>query len=520
MHQDILKAIKESAKNLSPISTLAQLYLESGYRPGKALSTLASPPNHNLFGIKASDPQFTAANKGKTWDLFWTKEWDDKSKRFIDIQAPFRIYPNYIASIKDHDEFFVSTPSRVERYKATREATNLKDEVRELGASGYATDPEYAKKINEIIADYKMEETFPVKDIAKFNKQTSGGVVNVGYIGIDIGHGANTRETGGGKAVYKNGKWHEEHDFNSMVAKALKAKLEKSGHKVTYGAQQPFSNEVGLTTRTNKFNELNVDVVVSIHANYVNNASVNGICAFYWHDHKESKRLGAEIMAQFKKQGQDIYSPSTGGNIASVPGTWTDFHMVRQTKMTAVLMELGFMSGNKDFDKVFGNQQSKYVEQMAQGLLEGINKFFGTTTPSETINRYNPKGLAETKLNAYRPPALAFKRFKVGDTVTFRDTFNSWYNPDTKSYMATTKAKDIQGTKDTIVEVKKVDIDWSEYAYLVKGYNSWVLEQDLVEPRAHWSTPVAPETPVTEDDDFALYELDGQWYKVEKVENP
>src|SRR5699024_1253599 len=122
MHQDIIKAIKESAKNLSPIGTLAQLYLESGYRPGKALSTLASPPNHNLFGIKASDPQFTSANKGKTWELFWTKEWDDKSKRFIDIQAPFRIYPDYASSIKDHDAFFVSTPSRVERYKKVREA--------------------------------------------------------------------------------------------------------------------------------------------------------------------------------------------------------------------------------------------------------------------------------------------------------------------------------------------------------------------------------------------------------------
>lgn len=517
MHQDIIKAIKESAKNLSPIGTLAQLYLESGYRPGKGLSTLASPPNHNLFGIKAADPQFTPDNKGKTWDLFWTKEWDDRNKRFIDIQAPFRTYPDYVPSIRDHDAFLVSTPSRVERYRKVREASSLAEEIKELGKSGYATDPNYETKLLNIIKEYKMEETFPVKDIAKFNK--TGGS-KVGYIGIDIGHGANTRETGGGKAVYANGKWHEEHDFNSMVAKALKAKLEKSGHKVTYGAQQPFSNEVGLTTRTNKFNELNVDVVVSIHANYINNASVNGICAFYWHDHSESKRLGAEIMATFKKKGQTIYSPATGGNIASVPGTWTDFHMVRQTKMTSVLMELGFMSGNKDFDKIFGNQQSVYVDKMAQGILEGINKFFGTTTQSESVNRYNPQGLSETKLNAYRPPALAFKRFKEGDSVTFRDTFNSWYNPYNKSYMATTKAKDIQGTKDVIVEVKKVDIGWSEYAYLVKGYNSWVLEQDLVEPRAHWSAPVSPDTPVTEDDDFALYELDGQWYKVEKVENP
>src|SRR5699024_6410213 len=157
-----------------------------------------------------------------------------------------------------------STPSRVERYKKTREASSLAEEIKELGKSGYATDPNYETKLLNIIKEYKMEETLPVKDISKFNK---AGGSKMGYIGIDIGHGANTRETGGGKAVYVNGRWYEEHDFNSMVAKALKAKLEKSGHKVTYGAQQPFSNEVGLTTRTNKFNALNVDIVVSIHAN-------------------------------------------------------------------------------------------------------------------------------------------------------------------------------------------------------------------------------------------------------------
>lgn len=519
MNEKILDEILKSASHLSPIATVAQWFLESGYRPGKQMSVLASPPNHNLFGIKASDPQFTEANKGKTWDLFWTKEWSSSQQKFVDALAPFRMYPSYSASIKDHDQFFVSTPSRVERYRKTREATTLKDEIRELGASGYATDPDYSKKINEIIGAYSIDKMFDINKIAKFSKQ-SGGNTKVGYIGIDIGHGANTRETGGGKAVYKNGKWHEEHDFNSMVAKALKAKLEKSGHKVTYGLQQPFSNEVGLQSRTNEFNRLNVDLVISVHANFISEPSVNGICAFYWHDHKDSKRLGAEIMAQYKKQGQDIYSASTGGNIASVPGTWTDFHMVRQTKMTSVLMELGFMSGSRDFDKVFGTKQKEYVEQMAQGMLLGVNSFLGATTPSETANRYNPQGLKEVKLNAYRPPALAFKSFKKGDTITFRDTFNSWFNPDTNSYMESSRAKDIQNSKDVIIDVKDVNVDWSKKAYLVKNYNSWVLEQDLVEPRAHWSTPVKPDTPVSEDDDFALYELDGQWYKVAKVENP
>lgn len=61
-----------------------------------------------------------------------------------------------------------------------------------------------------------------------------------------------------------------------MLEKLLKA----AGHTI-FMAQKPFSKEVGLTERTNYYNSLNLELIVSIHANAAA-ASENGLCAFYW----------------------------------------------------------------------------------------------------------------------------------------------------------------------------------------------------------------------------------------------
>lgn len=182
VRQDILK----HDKHLSPITTEAQMYLESGYRPGQKMSELASPPNHNLFGIKANDPEFTEAKKGIIWDWFWTHEYEDGKK--VRVKDKFRIYTSYQASIEDHDNFFVSTPARVERYRKTREAVSLEQEIVELGKSGYATDPDYAKKIRNMIKEYKIDEKYDTSKIDKFNKK---GSTKMATHLIIAGHGRN-----------------------------------------------------------------------------------------------------------------------------------------------------------------------------------------------------------------------------------------------------------------------------------------------------------------------------------------
>src|SRR5699024_5068129 len=103
---------------------------------------------------------------------------------------------------------------------------NLKDEVRELGASGYATDPKYEEKIWGMINSYKLDTKYELSKIEKFTKKGTG---NMAYIGIDIGHGKNSPARGGSR-----GWTGDEHSFNSKVAIRTKALLEGMGHRVTF----------------------------------------------------------------------------------------------------------------------------------------------------------------------------------------------------------------------------------------------------------------------------------------------
>ena len=196
------------------------------------------------------------------------------------------------------------------------------------------------------------------------------------YIGLDIGHGTDTWETGGGKGVVKNGRVYEEHDFNSKIAKATKALLEAQGHKVTYGVQQPNSKDTSLSSRTNKFNALGVDFVISMHAN-AGAESVDGRCVFYWHDHTQSKKLAENIVKAIHDKG---YSTHGNGLHASMTGSWTNLHMVRETKMTAILIEYGFMTNAKDFEYIFGSKQNQYVKDMAEATVKGVQAYLGLNT--------------------------------------------------------------------------------------------------------------------------------------------
>src|SRR5699024_12822542 len=51
--------------------------------------------------------------------------------------------------------------------------------------------------------------------------------------------------------------------------------------------------------------------------------------------------------------------------------------------MPAVLVEHGFMSGSKDFDLIFGSQQDKYIKDMAEADVRGIQKWLGENFKGE-----------------------------------------------------------------------------------------------------------------------------------------
>src|SRR5699024_8481287 len=138
--------------------------------------------------------------------------------------------------------------------------------------------------------------------------------------------------------------------------------------------------DVPLRQRTNYYNEKNVDLVFSIHANASGDASFNGRCVFYWGTSEKSKRLAEIIVSNIKKAG---YSTHGNGLHAGVRGSWTNLHINRETKMPAVLVENGFMTGNKDFDLIFGSKQNEYIEDMAEVHARSVAEYFGISSESK-----------------------------------------------------------------------------------------------------------------------------------------
>lgn len=494
----------------SPISVavrMAQFALES-----QAGQSDLFKKSNNGFGIKASAPYTGDKVLHNSMEVGGAQD------------SYFRKYPSLEASVKDHASFFTSTPFRQSdaAYGLAIKADNYRDEAKYLGPkfpgdkSSYAGDPKYAEKLIAIIERY---------DLTQYDIKRSG---KMAYIGIDIGHGSNTWSSGGGKGVVVNGKTYEEHNFNSIVAKKLKALLEQSGHKVTFGVQQPNSPDTSLRSRTNRFNAEGVDFMISIHANWIGSFgnATNGIGLFYASysnglRRTESLKASKLIMNEFINQGQTIYNGGLGDGRGSIPSTynsWTNFHMTREVGMPAILAELGFMSGNRDFDKIFGSQQAKYTTEMAEGIAKGLNKYFGVEDNIKTT--YNPQDLETQKAPEYTAPEQPFKKIEVGQTVTIDDDFR-WYDLGNQELMLSKRHDEIKNTQDVIKEVKVLDDPRSnsKVVYLLEKYNSWILEEELLEAREDWKEaediePIEDGFPILKDNQFYYR---GKIYQYEEV---
>jgi flagellar rod assembly protein/muramidase FlgJ len=111
--------------------TLAQAALESSWG--------SRAPGNNLFGIKA-DKSWT----GPTTTFATHEHLDGKDVAMPDT---FRRYPSYADSMVDHAQFLLKNP----RYAACFKQTDGAGWARALQTAGYATDPDYAKKLIDIM---------------------------------------------------------------------------------------------------------------------------------------------------------------------------------------------------------------------------------------------------------------------------------------------------------------------------------------------------------------------------------
>ncbi|WP_309298052.1 N-acetylmuramoyl-L-alanine amidase [Cytobacillus sp. NCCP-133] len=151
---------------------------------------------------------------------------------------------------------------------------------------------------------------------------------------LDAGHGYDTP----GKQT-PNGM--QEYEFNRAVASLAKGLLENYQNTAVYYAHSD-KRDVPLKERTDFANNLDADCYVSIHANAYGTGgwnSVGGIETFIY----PSRPLEALELAQ--KIQRNLIN-ATGLRDRSVKTA--DFHVLRETKMTAVLVECGFMTNQEE----------------------------------------------------------------------------------------------------------------------------------------------------------------------------
>ena len=167
-----LSAVQLGNKNgLYPSVMIAQAILETGWGG----STLSKAPNYNLFGIKGN-------YNGKTIKML-TSEYTEAGKK-IKIYDNFKVYPSYKESFQDYVDFIRNTKG-ITRYKNVwrENASTYQKATAGLVSGGYATDPAYAKLLNNLISYNNLDRydknptvtySTHVKDKGWTNKSSNG----------------------------------------------------------------------------------------------------------------------------------------------------------------------------------------------------------------------------------------------------------------------------------------------------------------------------------------------------------
>lgn len=136
---------------------IAQALLESSY----GNSQLASAPNYNLFGVKGS---YMGQSVSMSTTEYLNGEW-------IIMSDAFRVYGSYYESFQDHANVILSTISSYGDYHYSGvwagNTTSYMDATAALTGT-YATDPNYAQKLNWLIETYGLTRFDTVSNASSY----------------------------------------------------------------------------------------------------------------------------------------------------------------------------------------------------------------------------------------------------------------------------------------------------------------------------------------------------------------
>lgn len=284
-------------------------------------------------------------------------------------------------------------------------------------------------------------------------------------IALDDGHGMKTAGKRTPPIPELDGRVIHENEFNREVVKYLDIELKRCGFNTLLVA--PTDTDTSLSARTNLANSKNADAYISIHYNAYDGKfdayDPEGLSVHIYPKSAEGRKL-AECILKYLKEG------TTQKNRGIVEN---NFHVLRETKMVAILSENGFMDNKREASLML---DMDFQKEVAKEHAKGICDYFGVKyveEPSETtgilyrvqVGAFSKKENAEAMLkkikaagfdafittNGTPEPAKqveSVKQIKVGSKVKIKNAVTY----DNKRFIAYYDVYDvIQVTGDRIV---------------------------------------------------------------------
>lgn len=364
--QDFINTVGEMARSDMKVSgilaslTCAQAILESGW----GTSELAVNANA-LFGIKVNSWQ------GKTYQK---KTQEYVNGQYVTVVADFRAYENWEQSIKDHSEY-LTTRKLADGSLRYVKVINEKDYVKacqEIQKAGYATDPNYSKKLINLIVQYKLGRFDNVEVSNKMKK-----------VYLDAGHGINT-------AGKRTPDGIREWSLNNKVCVYIAEYLKGYDVQVIRTDDTSGKTDVALATRINTALNGNADVLVSIHHNALSGTWGNHTGTEVWTD-IENKTADDVKLANAIVNKLSQYTGLKNRGVKA-----QNWLVINTKKIPAVLCEGGFMDSSIDYPIITSEDgQRAYAKAVAEGVVEFLGLTAGNggsiatpTHPEEKLTGY------------------------------------------------------------------------------------------------------------------------------------
>jgi len=170
-------------------------------------------------------------------------------------------------------------------------------------------------------------------------------------LNFDYGHGGNDSGAilGGRK------------ESNDVLSIGKEIALEMRRHDVEVDETRTTDATVSLSARSDFENNNSYDYFVSFHRNAFNNKA-HGVETFtYYKSSKKSKELAKKVQSKLISLG----FTNRGTKEAN-------FHVLRETKAPAILIEMGFIDNVED-NKLFDCKRDEIVKAITQAILSQLN---------------------------------------------------------------------------------------------------------------------------------------------------